>query len=487
MPPTVHEKLRAAEGTTIQTRVRTVRSSRNDEPRWLLVERIAKSRSLGKSPLLAAFLRYVCDRQIRGKEDEITEPQIGVKVFGRPEGYNSNDDNIVRNYARMLRKRLADYFLKEGRDEPLVLSIPRGAYIPIFQPRYAMLVPESLDGDEADLDESEETGQELLRELPQTPPLFPGLVPAQRSSSSRMIAFIMVLGACITGFLAGTSHMASRIFQSPAHRASDRLWTSLFTPNRETFLVPADGGLVMMQSFTREKVRLPDYVNSTYRSPAEIERGMQGLINTTNPADEATLTHKVGVLAARRYTSIVDLGLSTKIAQLPEVVPERLVTRFARDLRIEDLHTGNAILMGSSDANPWVTLFEPQLNFQFSPGIEFGGSGAIVNKHPLPNEASLYRSVTGDPANRTYGLIAYVPNLEGTGYVLVVEGVNMAGTQAAGDFLLSPTQMQPILERARDAEGNLQPFEILLETSSIGAAASRSEVLSQRIHPTSQH
>jgi hypothetical protein len=59
----------------------------------------------------------------------------------------------------------------------------------------------------------------------------------------------------------------------------------------------------------------------------------------------------------------------------------------------------------------------------------------------------------------------------------------MAGTQAAGDFLFSPEQMQPMLDRARDSQGNLEPFEILLETSSIGSAASRSRVLSERVHP----
>jgi hypothetical protein len=119
----------------LPSRSRASRSAIADDPRWQLVLRIAESHSLGKSPRLADFLRYVGDRQIRGKNDEITEQQIGVKVFGRSEGYNSNDDNIVRNYARMLRKRLEDYFRKEGRDELLVLSIPRGGYIPVFLPR----------------------------------------------------------------------------------------------------------------------------------------------------------------------------------------------------------------------------------------------------------------------------------------------------------------------------------------------------------------
>src|SRR5258708_458701 len=84
-----------------------------DDPRWQLVQRIAESRSLGRSALLADFLFYVSDRQIRGRTSEITEQQIGVQVFGRLQGYNSNDDNIVRNYARTLRKRIEEYFATE--------------------------------------------------------------------------------------------------------------------------------------------------------------------------------------------------------------------------------------------------------------------------------------------------------------------------------------------------------------------------------------
>ena len=103
-----------------------------DDPRWQLAQRIAASGSLGRSRLLADFLLYVVDRHIRNRTDEITEQQIGVLVFGRAEGYDSNDDNIVRSYARNLRKRIDEYFATEGREETLRFEIPRGGYAPIF-------------------------------------------------------------------------------------------------------------------------------------------------------------------------------------------------------------------------------------------------------------------------------------------------------------------------------------------------------------------
>src|SRR5580698_596684 len=106
-----------------------------EDSRWQLARRIAASGSLGRSRLLADFLLYIVDRHIRDRADEITEQQIGVLVFGRAEGYDANDDNIVRSYARNLRKRIDEYFAAEGKAEPLLLEIPRGGYSPTFSLR----------------------------------------------------------------------------------------------------------------------------------------------------------------------------------------------------------------------------------------------------------------------------------------------------------------------------------------------------------------
>jgi hypothetical protein len=472
-------------------KLRPGRVTFQDDPRWQLVERIAESRSLGKSPRLADFLRYVCDRQMRGKDAEITEQRIGVKVFGRPEGYNSNEDNIVRNYARTLRKRLADYFRTEGREETLLILIPRGGYVPVFTPRGIAPVLENEASEEIEgaLDEPlpVEVATVATATSQHEPPHLPDSPAIQqpwelwRSRKAFAAGFLLLLCMGVLGFQVGRARIDWTPFEGETARVNDLLWSEIFQSSRDTFVVPADGGLVMMQSFMREKVALPEYVNGGYRSNEQISRGMQGLLKDTLPEDQAALTHKVSVLAARRYTSIVDLDLAVKLAQKKDVVPERLVIRFARDVRIDDLRSGNAILIGSSDANPWVSLFEHQLNFQFSRGLEFGGSGTIVNVHPQKGEADHYASITGDPSNRTYGVIAYVPNLENTGHVLLVEGVNMAGTQAAGEFLLSPQKMKPMLERARNAQGKLRPFEILLETTSIGSSASTSIPLCMRI------
>src|SRR3984957_15641123 len=102
------------------------------DPRWHLAKRIVDSPQFCKSPRLSQFLLYIVEKTLEGRQSEVTEHQIGVHVFGRPHGYRTVDDNIVRNYSRQLRKRLAEYFAGDGIDRDLRLEIPVGSYLPAF-------------------------------------------------------------------------------------------------------------------------------------------------------------------------------------------------------------------------------------------------------------------------------------------------------------------------------------------------------------------
>lgn len=78
---------------------------------------------------------YVVDRKLEGSPDQVTEVLIAHRVFHRPANYHPGEDSIVRTEARTLRQRLDHYFVGEGRDEPIILEIPKGSYIPLFRRR----------------------------------------------------------------------------------------------------------------------------------------------------------------------------------------------------------------------------------------------------------------------------------------------------------------------------------------------------------------
>lgn len=100
-----------------------------------LVRRVAASSTFEKSARLQAFLLYVCRCALENKPEEVTEQQIGINVYGRQPGYNPSEDNIVRSQARLLRLKLEHHFANEGKHERVIITIPKGHYLPIFEAR----------------------------------------------------------------------------------------------------------------------------------------------------------------------------------------------------------------------------------------------------------------------------------------------------------------------------------------------------------------
>lgn len=460
-----------------------------EDARWQLARRIASSGSLGRSRLLADFLLYIVDRYIRDRTDEITEQQIGVLVFGRAEGYDANDDNIVRSYARNLRKRIDEYFATEGKDEPLRLEIPRGGYAPAFSAR----TPETKAGADS-LVSPKDTRSPADKEKggaassPRTSPsdpnsiLLPDLTedpapvgmrrwPVEVRDAFRkhrtLLVFCIGIALGVGCSLLLPLQTLRRANASPSEAASGTLWTQLFSNTRDTFIVPSDDGLIIMQRLTERPVPLASYVSGSYRTNVKTEG---------DPGAPEILK-----LGGRRYTSVVDLGFVARLAQLDEVVPARMMVRYARDLRMDDLRSGNAILIGSSEANPWIELFEPHMNFRFTINAGSAKPSGILNSHPRAGESEIYGTPNQD---HTYGLIAYVPNLTSTGHVLIVGGLNTAGTEAATTFLLTPSLMMPTLQRARTQHGGLQPFELLIGAGNVATNASAPQLILERIGPS---
>jgi hypothetical protein len=436
-----------------------------DDLRWQLALRIAASRSLGRSQLLSDFLLYIVDRSIRGRTDQISEQQIGVTVFGRTEDYDSNDDNIVRSYARKLRKRIDEYFATEGREETLRLEIPRGGYAPVFsehtsvqREEHPVAIPEAMVFQGVDNNLSSPPDE---TRSPSSAALRPWTRITGKITPATFLA--LLLGILLGSGITLLRHTKLVVPQDEA--LSHMLWKQMFNSDRDTFIVPSDDGLIVMQRLITRPVPLAAYVNGSYRPALK--------------TDDTSGASEILKLGGRRFTSVVDLDFAAHLAQLKEVVSERMMIRYARDLRMDDLRTGNAILIGSDESDPWIELFRPQLHFYFQFESDPDKPSGFVNLYPRSGEASIY--TTKGQEERTYGIIAYLPNLTGSGHVLIVAGLNTAGTQAAAAFLLDPRLMMPTLQRARTADGSLQPFELLVGAGNVATNASTPHIVLERI------
>jgi TolB-like protein len=105
-----------------------------DEIRQQL-DRIAASPMFANADRMTAFLRFVVDRALAGQADQLKEYVVGVAVFGRSDDYDPRLDSIVRVEARRLRTKLDEYYASDGRNDAVIVRIPRGSYVPVFERR----------------------------------------------------------------------------------------------------------------------------------------------------------------------------------------------------------------------------------------------------------------------------------------------------------------------------------------------------------------
>jgi Tol biopolymer transport system component len=99
------------------------------------LDRILASAAFADAERAKGFLRFVVTRALEGRTGEIKESVIAVEALGRNSSFDSKFDPIVRVEARRLRERLNSYYEREGQDDRVVISLPKGGYVPEFLER----------------------------------------------------------------------------------------------------------------------------------------------------------------------------------------------------------------------------------------------------------------------------------------------------------------------------------------------------------------
>lgn len=433
---------------------RDVGTALSADLRWQLAQRIAASDIFSKSQFLPKFLLHICELHLREKDDELREQKIGVRVFGRPPGYNPGDDNIVRNYAVQLRKRLNLYFEREGIREEIRIQIPRGGYVPVFHvPHEAQRL----------------STESLVTASDGAPPLTKQSGASQSDAPRQSLHWLSFLAGIFAGALllaAGLLVLRRQPVPTVAATSRHPLWSAIFEKNRDTLIVPADSAVGILQNITGTQASLASYSTGEYLSDVKVG----GL--SSGSADD---------LRTQRYTSMVDLNITARLSHLSEVVPDHLIVRYARDLRMDDLRNNNVILLGAIHTDPWINLLQRNLNFQFVCG-KLANECYIANTHPVAGEPASYRSDLSSPYRQTYSVVALLPNLDRTGWILLIEGLNMAGTEAAANMLLDGATIPPVLRKAFAPQGSPRGFELLIQTGSLEAEALPAKIVAQRLN-----
>lgn len=372
---------------------------------------------------------YLCERVLEQSADDIHEHEVGHKVFGRPLDYDTTADNIVRVHVSMLRKRMEQYFAAEGQHEPIVIEIPKGNYAPIFHDRRA--------------------GPERLA---------PSAAQVATTAPNRKIwilAAFAVLFACSTIFLLfrlrGTaSHAAPVLAAKPAVR---QFWSQIFRSDQRADIVLDDADLAFYQEITGRKIGLSDYFDRSY------------LRKINDKALMAKLDRDVaGSMVLKRHSNYGTATFLWKLALTADTVQGPVAVHFARDYTFRELNADNVILLGNSRSNPWIEPFEGRLTLRWKYDDSLG-TYYPLDTSARPADQEKYRITTpGVEPREGYTTISLLPNLSGTGNVLIISSTGGATMGAAAEFLSderSVSQLRSLLPQNKN--GQLPYFEVLIK------------------------
>jgi hypothetical protein len=97
------------------------------------LDKILSSSGFANAERLTRFLRYTVEETLNGQTDKLKESLLGIDVFGRKPTYDPRVDAVVRTEAVKLRARLRDYYESEGREDEIIIDLPKGGYVPVFR------------------------------------------------------------------------------------------------------------------------------------------------------------------------------------------------------------------------------------------------------------------------------------------------------------------------------------------------------------------
>ncbi len=175
------------------------------------VERILRSECFRNAPSSRRLLRYLADHAATGDADRLKEYTIGVDAFGKPEDYDPRQDSTARIQIGRLRKKLFDYYQSEGREEAMVVSLPKGRLRLLCEPSGAVVVEPPVQEDE-------------LQELSSAPVPPPGLGRKPKMALIFLAAILCIAGGYVAGRL-GAGSSTSGVAPSPWSSDLDQLWS----------------------------------------------------------------------------------------------------------------------------------------------------------------------------------------------------------------------------------------------------------------------
>ena len=429
------------------------------------VYRVLQSGGFHSASMLQQLLRYLVQKTFDSSTEALKEYTIGIEALGRPLNFDPKADPIVRVQIHRLRQKLKEYYDSDGLHDSIVIEIPKGQYLPVFE--FSGNV-ELVGGKPASVDDPA---------LPENPPpqsVSDPFHPQARQAVkpvllAALIAIALVAAVFVAGLWIGGKWAPLGVRSKPLGVAkSDRqsysdpviaFW-SKYLGNDPTPVIAYPDAVFLLDSYNdlfRFKRGATDYRGA----PVDSHLAAQFASNPSLVARAGPLYYENSYLGFGELKAVGMLSnLFGRMGYKPIVKP-------SRELTVDDLTQHNVIMLGSSSQNIAVAHFTNLGDFSFK---DFDTRleqwrGIIQNAHPLANEASTYRTER-DPYTRVlktdYSLITIQPGIVPGRYIADFGGLDTTGSEGAILFATSGPGIDELTKaiQLQGNTGNSRPFPV---------------------------
>jgi Tol biopolymer transport system component len=101
------------------------------------LERVLQSEVFRGAGRSSKLLRFLVQETLNGRAAQLKDYTLGSEALGRGEDFDPRTDPIARVEASRLRSRLELYYATAGASDSVVITLPKGGYVPVFSHRSA--------------------------------------------------------------------------------------------------------------------------------------------------------------------------------------------------------------------------------------------------------------------------------------------------------------------------------------------------------------
>jgi Tol biopolymer transport system component len=99
------------------------------------LEKVSSSGVFRHASRSSKLLRFLVTETLNGKADRLKDYTLGAEALGRGVDFDPRIDPIARAEASRLRSRLELYYATEGASDVILITLPKGGYVPVFEKR----------------------------------------------------------------------------------------------------------------------------------------------------------------------------------------------------------------------------------------------------------------------------------------------------------------------------------------------------------------